>query len=321
MGAALCILRFIHISVGGAREGDSILAGRGAGGDPRAGGRQRGARDGAGAVAIPSRARLAGVRRGGGAHQEEAVRGGSFRCGGRAFPVRREDGLRPLPQLLRLESRVREPGRGLRGRGSSSRSRTCRSRSPITARTPTSRRSSWTSGAARRRRTMTARRSKGRSCWLAGRSPRAPARLRGARRRRLPLGLPQPDDRMIGRRPGPRTLGPSLSLSDREPIRLHAVEAAGRRSPGEARRGREDHTACAGRRENGPGHVRRRRRDDPRHGSGRRRSRPDRPPLPRIRGGERQRLRQRQSENEPVRPAEISEYLDLLAKAKIASFR
>ena len=76
----------------------------------------------------------------------------------------------------------------------------------------------------------------------AGRRPapdRPSTRLRGARRGRVPLRLPEPGDAVVRRRPRPDPLGTPLAVPAPEPIRLHDLEAPGRRSSAHASRAGE----------------------------------------------------------------------------------
>ena len=257
--------------------------------------RQRGARDRAGARALPPRAGLARVRRGRRASAEEAPGCRPLRRRDRALSGRRQDALRPLRQLLRVDTGLRDPRGGLATRRARSRRfPSCRWLWPTTARTRTSPRSWSTSGRGvsdaelRRKGRPRADRARRRQ---PGRRPRGV--LRRARGRGVPVGLSQPAFRLVGRRSGPRALGSPVSLSDRQPLRLHALQAPGAGVPRAPGFGREDRPARARPGEDGSGHLRRRRGDDSGDRSGRGRDRPDGAPLPRVGRRQRQRLRKR----------------------------
>ncbi len=83
----------------------------------------------------------------------------------------------------------------------------------------------------------------------------------------------QPALRLVGRRLRPRALGAPVSLSDRQPLRLHGLQAPGAGVPSASGFGREDRPARARPGEDGSGHLRRRRGDDSGDRSGRGRDR------------------------------------------------
>ena len=162
---------------------------------------------------------------------------------------------------------------GLAARSASSRpSRTCPSRSPTTARTPTSRPSSWTSAPARGQADYEGKDVRGKLVLADGdASRRAPPRLRGAGRRGLSVRLSRTsttpwsgDDRDLIRwgHLSPYQLQNRFAfmVSKRQAEDFRARLSAGEKIVLRARVSRED----------GPGDLRRRRRDDPGHGSRRR---------------------------------------------------
>ena len=162
--------------------------------------------------------------------RQKAARRRPLRRRDRALPRRRKDEVRALPLATTA------------GRRSPPRSRRSRRRASLIAAFPDlpvaladySQDADVTARARRRRRGHVAEglRGQGRARQDRARrrdaADRPPPRLRGARRRGLPLRLPEPVDALVRRRPRPRPLGTPLSLPAPEPLRVHGLEAPGR---------------------------------------------------------------------------------------------
>ena len=258
MGPRLALVSCSAAGSAGAR--DSVLAERNTGGDPRADRRRRGARDGARARPLPPRPRLAGIRRGRRAREEGSSRPGLSDAAIERFPA---DGTTRYAHFRSYYGWNPVRRRSRRSRRGRVRSRVSRPSGRARRLQPGRRRDGGAGGRRRGHRPedYAGKDVTARIVLASGPLPLVHRlRLRGARRRRLPLRLPQPDDGLVGRRPRPRALGPSVAVPDRRtaspscsrsgrPTSFARGSREARRSLLRARVARED----------GPGHLRRRR--------------------------------------------------------------
>ena len=228
--------------------------------------------------------------------RRRSSRGRALRRRGRALPGGREDALRALPELPRLESRLRDARRGLAAR------RIVESFPDLPVALADYSQDADVDGGARRRRRghrrerlRRARTSAERSCWPTATCPRCTAwRARSAARRGSCRTFPNQttawsgDDRDLVR------WGHLSPYQTREPLRVHAVEAAGGGATASGSpRARRSCSARASRAKMVPATYDVVVATIPGTDRGGRRDRPDGAPLPRVRGRQRQRLRQR----------------------------